>query len=73
MKTAKDIEVELPKMVEVPVPERPTEPRTVLRTDHAMHAIVKAKMPQLNRKQRRKLAARMQKQATNARLGKQAR
>lgn len=55
-KTAADIEVELPKSAP-----------TVLRTDHAMHAIVKAKMPQLNRKQRRVMAARMQIHATKTR------
>lgn len=62
-RTAADLEVELPRMVEVLVPP------TMLRTDHVAAAIIKAQKPHLNRKQRRVLLARMQKRETNSRLG----
>lgn len=58
MKTADDMEVELPQRAP-----------TVLRTDHAAQAILKAQHPTLNRKQRRRLLARLQIQQTNSRLG----
>ena len=54
-KTAADIDVEVPQAAP-----------TMLRTDHAMHAIVKAKRPELNRQQRRQLAHRMQAVATKS-------
>lgn len=62
VKTAEDLEVELPERAP-----------TVLRTDHAAQAIIKVQHPTLNRKQRRRLLARMQIQQTNTRLGKKPR
>lgn len=58
MKTADDLDVEIPK----PAP-------TMIRTDHAVQAILKAKHPNLNRKQRRQLAHRLQAHATKLRKG----
>lgn len=62
VKTADDLEVELPERAP-----------TVLRTDHAAQAIIKAQHPTLNRNQRRRLLARMQIAQTNNRLGKKPR
>jgi hypothetical protein len=58
MKTAADLEVEIPQ----PAPVQLSAP-------HAMHAIIKAQHPKLNRKQRRQMANRMQAQETNRRAG----
>lgn len=67
MKEAVDLEVELYGDNKTPVHV------TNLRTDHGMHAIIKAKLPMLNRKQRRQMAARMQKDQTAIRTGKKIR
>jgi hypothetical protein len=58
VRNAEDIEVEIPK----PAP-------TVISVPHAMQAILKAKHPNLNRKQRRQLAHRLQANATKQRRG----
>lgn len=59
VKTAEDLDVELPTKTE-PTP-------TMISVPHAMQAILKAKHPQLNRKQRRQLAHRLQSNATKLR------
>lgn len=75
MKTAADIEVELPTVpgakpgdeVMLTNSEGVKTKATVLRVDHAMHAIIKAQKPDMNRKQRRQLAHRMQARQSQAR------
>lgn len=56
VRKAEDVEVEIPK----PAP-------TVISVPHAMQAILKAKHPNLNRKQRRQLAHRLQAHASKLR------
>lgn len=56
LKTADELEVELP-----------AGNTTLIKTAHALQAIIKARNPALNRKQRRQLAHQLQARATNLR------